>query len=137
MRCLVFVIDISVNIKNDFCKGIEFDLLILLKNCFYIKDVLIVYMNICGLVRYIWEIKILLEYLLVDFLVVMELYLNVEIDDREILINGYKIIWKDRLNGFLWGGCVLYYKENLEVYIIYKFMLDDIEVIWVEFILNL
>ena len=135
-RCLAPATDISANIKNDLRKGIELDSLIPLKNCLHTKDVSIVHMNICGLVRHIREIKILLEYSPVDFLAVTESHLNAEIDDREISINGYKIIRKDRPNGSPWGGCALYHKENLEVHIIHKFMSDDIEAIWAELILN-
>ena len=135
-RCLAPATDISANIKNDLRKGIELDSLIPLKNCLHTKDVSIAHMNICGLVRHIREIKILLEYSPVDFLAVTESHLNAEIDDREISINGYKIIRKDRPNGSPWGGCALYHKENLEVHIIHKFMSDDIEAIWAELILN-
>ena len=135
-RCLAPAIDMSANIKNDPRKGIELDSLIPLKNCLHTKDVSIVHMNICGLVRHIREIKILLEYSPVDFLAVTESHLNAEIDDREISINGYKIIRKDRPNGSPWGGCALYYKENLEVHIIHKYMSDDIEAIWAELLLN-
>ena len=135
-RCLAPATDISANIKNDLRKGIELDSLIPLKNCLHTKDVSIVHMNICGLVRHIREIKILLEYSPVDFLAVTESHLNAEIDDREISINGYKIIRKDRPNGSPWGGCALYHKENLEVHIIHKFMSDDIEAIWAELLLN-
>ena len=71
-----------------------------------------------------------------DFLAVTESHLNAEIDDREISINGYKIIRKDRPNGSPWGGCALYYKENLEVHVIHKYMSDDIEAIWAELLLN-
>jgi len=136
VRCLAPATNVSANIKNDLCKGIELDSLISLKNCLHTKDVSIVHMNICGLVRHIWEIKIFLEYSPVDFLAVTESHLNAEIDDREISINGYKIIRKDRPNGSPWGGCALYHKENLEVHIIHKFMSDDIETIWAELILN-
>lgn len=129
-------IDKSTNIKNDPRKGIELDSLIPLKNCLHTKDVSIAHTKICGLVRHIREIKILLEYSPVDFLAVTELHLNAEIDNREISINGYKIIQKDRLNGSSWGGCVSYYKENLEVHIIHKYISDDIEAVWAELLLN-
>ena len=139
-RCLAPAIDKSASIKNDPRKGtgegIELDSLIPLKNCLHTKDVSIAHTNICGLVRHIREIKILLEYSPVDFLAVTESHLNAEIDDREISINGYKIIRKDRPNGSPWGGCVLYYKENLEVHIIHKYMSVDIEAIWAELLLN-
>ena len=72
----------------------------------------------------------------VDFLAVTESHLNDKIDDREISIHGYKIIRKDRPNGSPWGGCALYYKENLEVHIIHKYMSDDMEAIWAELLLN-
>lgn len=136
VRCLAPATCKSASITSDPCKGIELDSLIPLKNCLQTKDVSIAHLNICGLVRHIREIKILLEYSPVDFLAVTESHLNVEIDDREISINGYKIIRQDRPNGSPWGGCALYYKENLEVYIIHKYMSDDIKAIWAELLLN-
>lgn len=62
VRCLAHATDKSASLTNDPRKGIELDSLIPLKNCLQTKDVSIAHLNICGLVRHIREIKILLEY---------------------------------------------------------------------------
>jgi hypothetical protein len=68
----------------------------------------------------------------VDFLAITGTHLYHDISDNEVSIDGYRIIRKDRPNGSPWGGCAIYYKENLDVNIINKYMTDNTEAIWAE-----
>ena len=100
------------------------------------NDISIAHTNIRGLTKHLSEIKILLQHTPVDFLAITETHLNSDIKDNEVFINGYIILRKDRPDGSPWGGCALYYKENLDVQIINKYMSDKIEAIWAELLLN-
>lgn len=50
-----------------------------------------------------------------DILGLIEFYLNNNIDNGWIFVGGYNLVGKDRICDKLWGGCVMYYKECLNV----------------------
>jgi len=62
--------------------------------------------------------------------------LNNKIEDDQISVDGYKLVRKDRKCGNFWGGCVMYYKNCLNVIerddICSK---SDLEQVWIDLML--
>ena len=61
------------------------------------------------------EIKFLLQEMRFDILGLTESHLNNNTDNGQISVGGYNLVRKDRTCDNSWGGCVMYYKECLNV----------------------
>jgi exonuclease III len=98
------------------------------------KGLAIFHINCRSIVNKIDEIDSLISSLNMDILCVSETWLNENILDEDIRVDGFKIIRKDRPNR-KGGGVAIYIKES----IIYKerhdlSSLNDIENIWIEIV---
>ena len=89
-----------------------------LKECFantknYLK---VAHINVNGLMclSRIQDIKVLIEATQIDILGITETKLSSKIGDEDIEIEGYKTFRRDRSRND-GGGCLMYYKENLDV----------------------
>ena len=82
------------------------------------------------------EIRFLLQETRFDILGLIETHLNNEIEDDQISVDGYKLVRKDRKCRNSWGGCVMYYKNCLNVIetddICSK---SDLEQVWIDLML--
>ena len=87
--------------------------------------------NIRSIVKNLNEIKLLLQHTNFDLLALTEMHLTDQIDDSEVYINGYEIIWMDCKNR-PGGGCAIYYKTILDVVVITKYDTPELEALWVE-----
>ncbi len=77
------------------------------------KGLKIAHLNIQGILQKVDYLDILLHDNNVDVLCVSETWLTNNIDDSEVMINGYNLCRLDRSNGKMRGGVMCYIKENL------------------------
>ena len=85
------------------------------------------------------EIKFLLQEMRFDILGLTESHLNNNTDNGQLSVGGCNLVRKDRTCDNSWGGCVMYYKQCLNVIqrvdirgISSKY---DLEQVWIELIL--
>ena len=95
------------------------------------------HLNVNGLLNKMSEIRFLLQKTRFDILGLTETHLNNKIEDDQISVDGYKMVRKDRECGNSWGGCVMYYKNCLNVIerddICSK---SDLEQVWIDLMLS-
>jgi hypothetical protein len=99
------------------------------------KGVKITHINCCGVRSKLTEIILLLKTCSIDILGITESHLNEKITDDEIYIEGYRFFRQDRQHK-AGGGCLVYYKENLNVILKPEFMVNNIEALWMEITIN-
>ena len=103
----------------------------------------IAHININGLLGKITEIKELLQRTSLDILGVTETHLSRLIKDENIAIDGYNLTRRDRketdfeeTNEGRYGGCLIYYKENLQVVERNDKLDSNIEALWIDVIMH-
>ena len=77
------------------------------------KSLRIAHLNICRLRNKLDELKVLQELCKFDIIGITESHLNNKDRNSELNIDGLKFVRRDRI-GRKGGGCVLYYREDLE-----------------------
>ena len=101
------------------------------------------HINIDGLLSKIPEIRVIIEESDLDILSVTETHLFVAISDDQLNIEGYEFARRDRkeddftkTHEGIWGGCLTYYKNDLQVAEMNDRLESNIEAVWVELILH-
>eukprot|EP00795_Rhopilema_esculentum_P017110 gene17110-8627_t len=89
--------------------------------------------NCCSLIGRFADINMLLQNCNIDVLGISETHLNQRIEDKEIAIEGYELQRFD-IEHKKGGGCVVYYREDLDVVPRPDLKNNEIEAIWVEVI---
>ena len=99
--------------------------------------------NINGLLGKITEIKELLQRTPLDILGVTETQLSSLIKDENIAIDGYNLSRRDRKETDFeethegrYGGCLIYYKENLQVVEKIDKLDSNIDALWIDVIMH-
>ena len=90
--------------------------------------------NISSLKNKIDEVKIMVKTNKLDVLAVCETHLSSIFSNRQIQINGYKTIPRDRLDGRKGGGCVVYVSKELTAVHLKQLERDGIEAIWLRIV---
>lgn len=75
--------------------------------------IILAHINIRSLRNKVEEIKILLNICWFDILAITETYFDKKIDNRQLEIENYKIIRRDRTTGHVGGGCLIYISDNV------------------------
>ena len=96
---------------------------------------MIAHINICGLIKNLNEIYLLLQCTKLDMVALTETHLTDIIEDKTIKIKGYDIIHSDCRDRW-GGGRALYYKDHLEAAKMPKYQPNDLEALWVEITLS-
>ena len=86
--------------------------------------------NICSLKNKMDEVEIMVKTNKLDLLEVCETHLSSTFSNRQIQINGYRTIRRDRLNGREGGGCVVYVSKEVTAVHLKHLEHDGIEAIW-------
>ena len=99
------------------------------------KGLKIAHLNCRGVKSKLTEITLLLKTCCIDILSITESHLCDEILDENINIDNYRFLRQDRQNKS-GGGCLIYYKENINVIPKPELTVGTIESIWFELIIN-
>ena len=101
------------------------------------------HINIDGLLSKIPEIKGIIEESDLDILSITETHLSAAISDDQLNIDSYEFARRDRkeddftkTHEGIWGGCLIYYKNDLQVAEMNDKLESNIEAVWVELILH-
>ena len=93
----------------------------------------VAHINVNGLFNKLAEIRLLLQETRFDIFGVSETHLKGDIKDEQITIDGYKLVRKDRKACSTWGGCLIYYKQSLNVIKRDDITLsNNLEQVWIE-----
>lgn len=90
------------------------------------------HINIRSLRNKVEEIKILLNICRFEILAITETYLDKKIDNKQLEIENYKIIRRDRSTGQVGGGCLIYISDNICSSRLKSLETEDIEGIWLK-----
>ena len=101
-------------------------------NCKLQKGLKIAHLNICSIVNKVDYLDILLHDNNIDIFCVSETWTESNIDDSELMINGYDFCRLDRANGMTHGGVMCYIKENLSFKQNTDIHDDEVESIFIE-----
>ena len=93
----------------------------------------VAHINCCSLIGKFAEINMLLQNCNIDVLGITESHLSQRIEDKEIAVEGYELQRFDREHK-KGGGCVVYYREDLDVIPRPDLKNNEIEAIWIEVI---
>eukprot|EP00112_Aurelia_sp_Birch-Aquarium-sp1_P008427 Seg1927.10 transcript_id=Seg1927.10/GoldUCD/mRNA.D3Y31 product="hypothetical protein" protein_id=Seg1927.10/GoldUCD/D3Y31 len=93
----------------------------------------VAHINCCSLIGKFTEINMLLQNCNVDVLGITETHLNQRIEDRGIAVEGYELQRFDRVHK-KGGGCLVYYREDLDVVPRPDLRNNELEAIWIEVI---
>ena len=91
------------------------------------------HINCRGLLGKLTEITLILQETKIDILGITETHLSNKIKDEEIRIDRFNVQRLDRSNQ-QGGGCLMYYRENLDVIPKPKLEVKSVETIWIEVI---
>ena len=101
----------------------------------------IAHINIDGLIGKFNEIQLLLQEVQFDIFAITETHLSKDIHDGNIHVNGYRFVRRDRneqddgWNNKIkvnYGGCIIYFKEYLNIIPVQEMFEGKIESLWIE-----
>lgn len=98
-----------------------------------IRGLKVAHINCCGLFRKLTEIKLILQESKIDILGITETHLSDKIKNEEIRIDGYTVQRLDRSNQ-QGGGCLIYYRDDLDVIPKPKLEVKSVGATWIEVI---
>ena len=121
------------NCRGEMNQGNNKDMFETLKGLIDYEGLKVAHINCRGLKGKIAEITLLLQRCNIDILGITESHLSESVKDEEINMADYAVVRLDRKNKG-GGGCLIYYKDNLDIVSKPKFTVRGLESIWIEVI---
>ena len=89
-------------------------------------------LNICSIKNKIDEIRMLLQVCKFDILAITESHLDKNIGNKQLFIDNYRLMRRDRMNGKKGGGCIVYVANYLAAIQIRHLENSELEAIWIK-----
>ena len=100
------------------------------------KNLSIAHLNIRSLRNKVDEVRLLLRVCKFDILAITETHLDKGISNRQLQVDNYKIVRRDRHSDSIGGGCLVYIANHICSMRMNSFESADIEGIWLKILVN-